>query len=97
MNGSSLSSASMCSMLGSEWKKTHGSGNAESLRIKARFVDIKHHEKIKGFQKYRKYSEKIVRLLSLRNDLFNLFFVVSPGVIWNRGENAQKILLLIKL
>lgn len=62
-------------------KLTHGSGNAESLRIKARFVDIKLHEKIKGFQKYRKYSEKIVRLLSLRIDLFNLFFVTSPGVI----------------
>lgn len=78
-------------------KKLMARGNAESLRINARFVDIKHHEKIKGFQKYRKYSEKIVRVLSLRIDLFNLFFVVSPGVIWNRGENAQKILLLIKL
>lgn len=81
MNGSSLSSTSMCSMLGSKWEKTHCLGNAESLRIKARFVDIKHHAKIKGFQKYRKYSEKIVRLLSLRIDLFNLFFVVSAGVI----------------
>jgi len=81
VNGSSRCSASMCSMLGSKWKKTHGSGNAESLSIKARFVDIKHHEKIKGFQKYRKYSKKIVKLLSLRIDLFNLFFVISLGVI----------------
>ena len=57
-------------MLGSKLKETYGSGNAESLSINARFVDIKHHEKIKGFQKYRKYSEKIVRLLSFENRSF---------------------------